>query len=80
MFVYKRSSFFFIKQNDKPSGEERFFNIKAIYTKRVLDKSSLSIWILLILTLANRREKEYFFADTNIKKYTNYVFFREISQ
>lgn len=30
MFVYKRSSFFFIKQNDKPSGEERFFNIKAI--------------------------------------------------
>jgi len=33
MFVYKRSSFLFIQQNDNPIGEERLFNIKVVYTK-----------------------------------------------
>lgn len=31
MFLYKKSRFFFINQNDKTTGEDRLCNIKVLY-------------------------------------------------
>jgi len=79
MFVYKKSSFFFIKQNNKPIGEDRLYNIKVLFTNTSFGQQFINYLGLVIFNSLSIDIKKNIFNDAiNIKKCVDDVIFSQL--
>jgi len=79
MFVHKKSDFFFIKQNDKPLGEDRLCNIKVLFTNTSFGQKFINYMGPVIFNALPIDVKKNIFNDQiNIKKCINNILSSEL--
>lgn len=81
MFVNKKSSFFFIKQNDKPSGKDRLCNMKVLFTNTSFGQKFINYLGPVIFNALPIDVKKSIFNDKIIiKKCIHNFLFSELKQ